>query len=710
VNKNYINNFIRKAFRLITGLESPSVNLEQWLFTSIMFLCIVACFIATVENIIVKLHPILICGTLIAFFLFILFWFLSRRGISYKRTIYFAIISIIGTLIVVWFFNAGSLGGTQLFLLICPLFILVFLHGVGQKILFGIFYIIVTFLFIVEYTNPNLIVNYKSEFERFTDVHITFYLASLVSVFFVLVLYRGYKSSIEKAFLEKKQSEKRFFETADMLPVCICEINANLIISFLNKAGYKLLNISDEALEKGISILECFHQDDKIKVYNYFNDLLREKNIPLREFRLLCNSKKKKNIILQADPILVDSKINGFRLCMIDITDKTSLEEQYNQAQKMESLGLLAGGVAHDFNNILTGIIGYANLIKLKNKNNSIFDKNLDDHVTEIIKAGQRASELIKKLLAFSRQGAYEVKPINIHTLIDDVVTILTHSIDKRIHIAKNLTALNPIVDGDQSLLQSALLNLAINSRDAMPNGGSLIFSTTCIKVDEIFASKRNFPIEKGNYVAVSVVDTGCGMDDNVKNHLFEPFFTTKEHGKGTGLGLASVFGTVKRHNGFIEIESEKGKGTKVTLYLPQSSTIPSFEKPKNIYKEKLKKIHILFIDDEATICEFVKDFFVSEGHNLTAFTNPLQAIEWYKSHFLEVDCIVLDLNIPLMDGKTCFKELQKINPDAVAIFATGFMVSDTAQIIRMPGVKGYIQKPFTGENLLETIISMIYN
>jgi nitrogen-specific signal transduction histidine kinase/ActR/RegA family two-component response regulator len=391
---------------------------------------------------------------------------------------------------------------------------------------------------------------------------------------------------------------------------------------------------------------------------------------------------------------------------MIDVTEKKALEEQYRQSQKMESVGLLAGGVAHDFNNILSAILGYASLMRIENREKGTAggDPKLEEQTTAILKAGDRATDLVRKLLAYSRQGAYEVKPVNIHALIDEVVALLSHSIDKRINIAKALTALNPLIEGDQSLLQSAFLNLAINARDAMPGGGTLLFSTSSVMVDSEFASKRPFKVTPGPYVAVTVTDSGTGMDANVKRHLFEPFFTTKGPGKGTGLGLASVFGTVKRHGGFIEAESTVGKGTAMVLHLPQSASPALPQKAPETTEKKARSLHMVVVDDEPMICEFVKEYLSGEGHTTTAFTDPVKAVEWYRQNHAGVDCIVLDMNMPVMDGKACFSAMRAINPDLRAIFSTGFMVGDTAAIFRMPGIKGYIQKPFSLERLVEAI------
>jgi PAS domain S-box-containing protein len=698
--------FIRSIWRFINGSTIASKDLEQKLFSWVMFISAIAFLLAFVENIILKFHPLLQLGTVVAGILFIFFFILARRGISYSRLVYPASIAIIAALSFVWIFNAGSRGGTQLYLLICPLVFMVFAHGSGRIITLGIYFIAMAFLLTIEHTNPNLIVGYSSESERLIDVAVSFFMASLLAVTFVLVLHDGYRKAVNKADAEKRASEARFYETADMLPVGICEADRDLVISFFNRGGYKLTGFSQGEFDSEHTVLDLLHPDDREQARSDFTSILAGNHLPLHDFRIVRKDGKTLKVLLQCDHVYAEGRIVGLRMCMIDVTEKKTLEEQYRQSQKMESVGLLAGGVAHDFNNILSAILGYASLMRLENreKGKDGCDPKLEEQTTAILKAGDRATDLVRKLLAFSRQGSYEVKPLNVHALLDEVAALLAHSIDRRITIAKVLTALNPVVEGDQSLLQSALLNLAINARDAMHDGGTLTFSTTCVMVDKAFASKRPYTIVPGQYVAVTVGDTGVGMDANVKAHLFEPFFTTKEAGKGTGLGLASVFGTVKRHGGFIEAESTIGKGTSMVFYLPQTTIETSPEKVQGAAGKKGRSLHVVVVDDEVMICDFVKEFLSSEGHVTTAFTDPRQAVEWYRRKHAEVDCIVLDMNMPVMDGKACFAAMRAVNPDARAIFSTGFMVGDTAAIIRMPGIKGYIQKPFTLERLVEAI------
>jgi two-component system cell cycle sensor histidine kinase/response regulator CckA len=698
--------FLHRLSHLVTGYDRSGHHLEQWLFTWVMLLSECATLLAFIITALLKFHPALQMATSLAAILFGFFWFLSWRGISYTKLVYPATAALISFLSIAWIFNAGSRGGAQMFLLFCPLVFLVFTRGAGRIVTLVFFMAVMVFLLLLEHNCPAIIVGYTSELQRAVDHTTSFFIVMTLTIAFTLALHRGYRKVVAIADAEKRASENRFFETADMLPVGICEANRDLVVSFFNRAGYDLTGFTNGDFDNGHTVLDLLHPDDKAQASLDFNAILAGKQLPLHEYRFVRKDGKTLKILLQCDQVYARGSVVGLRMCLIDITDKKTLEEQYRQSQKMESVGLLAGGVAHDFNNILSAVLGYASLIRLENrqKDKAGYSPRLDEQITAILNAGDRATDLVRKLLAFSRQGSYEVKPLNIHTLIDEVVSLLAHSIDKRITITKALTAINPVVEGDRSLLQSTLLNLAINARDAMPEGGVLAFSTKCTTVVSAAKTKKNFSIIPGPYVSVTIADTGVGMDDNVKKHLFEPFFTTKEPGKGTGLGLASVFGTVTRHGGSVDVVSEKGRGTAITVQLPQATSAPASEKTPDPEKNHGRPLHIMMVDDESMICDFVNDFLATEGHTTTAFTNPAQAIEWYRQYYAKVDCIVLDMNMPVMDGRACFSAMRKINPEAKGIFATGFLVGETAEITRMPGIKGYIQKPFSLEDLVRAI------
>ncbi len=261
------------------------------------------------------------------------------------------------------------------------------------------------------------------------------------------------------------------------------------------------------------------------------------------------------------------------QITTIDVTDRklaeehrVRLEERLRQAEKMEAIGQLAGGVAHDFNNQLTGVIGYAQMLRRKAGDNPM----AKEYCTRILKAVERSSGLTSQLLAFARKGKYLLVEVDMHATIHEVVSMLKHSISKQIIIREQLEADPHFTKGDPTQLQNALLNLALNACDAMSDGGEITFCTKTVEFDQAMCTGLPFNVDPGKYLRVRVHDTGSGMDDSVIRHIFEPFFTTKEKGKGTGMGLAAVYGTVKNHRGTIEVESAPGEGTTFTIHLPQ--------------------------------------------------------------------------------------------------------------------------------------------
>jgi len=386
----------------------------------------------------------------------------------------------------------------------------------------------------------------------------------------------------------------------------------------------------------------------------------------------------------------------------VDITEEDKLHEMQKQTEKLLSIGQLAGGIAHDFNNQLAGIAGYCDLLLDKLNGNE-----LTGYVLKMITAVNRSADLTRKLLAFARKGKLTETVINVNAIVEEVVSLLSHSLDKKIKITFSLKADPANISGDSSQIQNAILNLAINARDAMPDGGELSIITDVQYIDRDATDKMDLDISPGRYLSLSVTDTGTGMSRTVQEHLFEPFFTTKEIGKGTGMGLAAVYGTVKSHHGTIRVYSESGLGTTMTLYLPLVSADCLKEEKQNIEIKKHQDADgrmILVADDEDTIRETVADVLRSGGYNVHACSNGRDAVEFYKEHVKEVKLVLLDMIMPVMDGKETFVALKSINKDVVAILSSGYTLNSIAQSALDNGVKKFIQKPYRKQQLLDII------
>ncbi len=388
-----------------------------------------------------------------------------------------------------------------------------------------------------------------------------------------------------------------------------------------------------------------------------------------------------------------------------DITEQRNMEEHLRQAEKMEAVGQLAGGIAHDFNNQLSGIVGYADLIRGDAEDGSDNARYADN----ILTAGKRAADLTQELLAFSRKGKYFSVHVDMHKLVNEVVTLLQRSIDKRIIIKQLLVAQQPFVKGDPSQLQNALLNLTINARDAMPDGGELVIASEITHLDNIYLKQKRFELTAGNYVHITIIDSGTGIDSALLKRIFEPFYTTKKQGKGTGMGLAAVYGTAKSHNGIIDVESEVGKGTSMHLYLPQSiKDLPADSEQEEKEPETAGAATILLVDDEEMVREITTDILEKLGYAVLTCEDGCQAVEQYKNDWKNIDLVILDMVMPNMNGKDAFLAMKEINPDIKALLSSGYSITGEARSILKAGINGFIQKPYRRVELSKKIAEIL--
>ena len=386
-----------------------------------------------------------------------------------------------------------------------------------------------------------------------------------------------------------------------------------------------------------------------------------------------------------------------------DVTQEAALEAQLRQTQKLEAIGALAGGVAHDFNNLLTGILGYANILKLHSQPGDAVFKAAD----VIEGAARRAAELTGQLLGFARKGKHQNAPVDLHAAIQEVIGLLSRTIPKDITISQRFGAEAATVLGDPSQMQQVVLNLAINARDAMPNGGELSFETDIVELDEEYCA-RHAEATRGRHVTVAVTDTGCGIPDEVRERIFEPFFTTKGRGEGTGMGLAMAYGIVKNHNGFIQVYSEVGRGSTFRVYLPLL-TAPAPEagagRPATLVAGTGR---ILLVDDEEVVREVAVDMLRHLGYQVVTASDGRQALEYYRQCGAEVDLVILDMVMPHLDGRGCFRALKQINPQVRAILSTGYGLNGAAQALLDEGMVGFVQKPYEAGQLSAVVADVI--
>ncbi|MBN2713557.1 MAG: PAS domain-containing protein [Planctomycetes bacterium] len=396
---------------------------------------------------------------------------------------------------------------------------------------------------------------------------------------------------------------------------------------------------------------------------------------------------------------VVERDENGLplRMCgtQMDITEQRRLEERIRQSEKMDAIGQLAGGIAHDFNNQLAGIMGYTDLLRSR-----LDDEHLKPYVEKTLLAARRAGDLAKKLLTFSRQGHFEARPIDVHVIVREVTDILQHSIDKRIVIRQDLEADPATLVGDPGQIQNAILNLAINASDAMPNGGELIFATALTNLDRAYCDTIPYEINPGQYVNITITDNGCGIPKDQQKRIFEPFFTTKEVGKGTGMGLAAVYGTVKRHGGAINVYSEVGHGTTFRLYFPAQDQTTIQAEPKANTISVSGEATVLVVEDEELLRDMAAEMLSSFGYTVSVADNGESALHYYRDRWHEIDLVILDMIMPKMNGSETYRAMKKINPGVKVLLASGYSINGTAKELLDEGVQGFIQKPFHAAEL----------
>jgi len=373
--------------------------------------------------------------------------------------------------------------------------------------------------------------------------------------------------------------------------------------------------------------------------------------------------------------------------------------QQLLQAEKLQAVGTLAGGVAHDFNNQLTGIIGWTDLIRDRIAD----DPDLETATTHILTSAKRASDLTAQLLAFARKGKFESKALDVHLLINEVTNLLTHTIDKRISIETKLEAEAPFTTGDPSQLQNALLNLGVNARDAMPQGGRMVFSTANLDLGRDPALCRRWNLEPGPFVEISVSDTGEGMDAATLKSIFEPFFTTKKATKGTGLGLAAVYGTVNSHQGCIDVTSIPGEGSTFRILLPEGRR-PDSTGPAEGRIGTRGTGRILVIDDEEILIKTVSAILRKEGYETVTCTDSSEGLEVFRFSPEEFDLILLDMIMPGMNGPEVFNALREIDPEVAVLLMSGATANHEVQQLADAGARGFLAKPFQPRDLREAV------
>lgn len=512
-------------------------------------------------------------------------------------------------------------------------------------------------------------------------------------------------SEFKKATEALKNSENRFRSITENAVDYIFIKDKERKYTFVNNAMMKLLGLPEnEIIGKTPEEIYGPHEG---KIVREVDDRTFSGETVNETRELLIGNEQRAYNTIQTALTVEEGIISSIMGIVRDVTDSKRLEEQLKQSDKMRAIGQLAGGIAHDFNNQLAGIVGYSELLRKKISKNP----KLAFYVDNILLATKRASELTSQLLAFARKGKYLSVPVDIHSIVVEVVNILKRTIDKRIIIKQHLDAQQTITLGDPTQIQNAVLNVALNSRDAMQNGGEVLFSTSVVAFGAELCRKHPYEILPGDYIQLCVTDNGTGMDETTKMRIFEPFFSTKEPGKGTGMGLASVYGTMKNHGGAVFVYSEPGHGTTMKLLFPLNSHgKENVDQPEKEESAVPGNAHILLVDDEEFALDAANRMLEDAGFKVSMCRNGKEAIEFYENNWKSIDMVILDMVMPEINGKDTFIALRKINPEVIVFLSSGYSLNGEAQKILDEGIKAFIQKPYRWIELSKLINETLKN
>lgn len=388
----------------------------------------------------------------------------------------------------------------------------------------------------------------------------------------------------------------------------------------------------------------------------------------------------------------------------LDVTEQVELQQRVEQRQKMEAIGQLAGGIAHDFNNQLLAIRGNAELLR-----SHLTDPGLIRFIDAIMTAARRSGDLTQQLLNYARQGVTRQSRFDVVAVIHEVMGILEHSIDKRIRIRCDLREPRVLIQGDETNIQNALLNIALNARDAMPAGGELVFAADAVDLDGSATEDRVSDLPPGRYVRVAISDTGTGIPPALIDRIREPFFTTKAFGAGTGLGLSAADGVIQQHGGVLTIASAVGLGTTMTMYLPYPILDPDpAPVPESEGVAERQRLSILVIDDEVLLTELVEAMLIEDGHVVHCESNPLSGIAYFEANKASLDAVILDMTMPQMSGTDAFRCLRSIDPQIPLLIMSGHSPEGAVDRLTVNDAAAFLQKPFSMADLQIALQSLV--
>ena len=692
-------------------IGSPyELALDQRIYNLACFVAVTVSGVNLLIDVVLGLAWFVQLITFLAVLVFSPMYYLARfKNRMFKWGIIFC---VLGFLSAYWFISQGAQG---------PIIFLYILASVGfitisdekdHLLVIGTVIANLILLYMLEALFPQLVMPYVSEASKKADTIMTTVCSGLFTVFLVVEIKKEYGRERIKVEAYKKMEkalrsgEKRFRELIEgVSDISIQAYGEHRQVTFWNKASELLYGYSkEEALGKKIEDLIMPPELSEVTKKLYRRWIFD--NVQIAPHELVLKDKFNNKVPVFFSPVMQETDLGKEIFCFnVDLgpvkkaeKEKEKLQSQLRQSQKMEAIGTLAGGIAHDFNNILQAISGYTELMA--------FDKEEDhpDHenLKAIHEATSRAESLVKQLLVFSRKAETLKQPLKINQEVELAKKLLMQTIPKMIEIETRLThdLWSAMVDPVQ--IEQVILNLGSNAAHAMPDGGKMKIETLNVTITDDFPGEDiKIP---GDYVLLRITDTGHGMDSSTKEKIFEPFYTTKEVGKGTGLGLASVYGIVKNHKGYISCQSEVDKGTVFKLYFPALRN--NFDPGLTDETDELEggTETILVVDDEKTVQYLAFKGLQRFGYTLLKASRGDQALKIYKTTKDKIDLVLLDVNMPGMGGHKCLRELLLIDPEANVILSSGHSTESNLKDSLKLGASGYIGKPYKLDELATAV------
>jgi len=523
-------------------------------------------------------------------------------------------------------------------------------------------------------------------------------LVGMVLLFDIYTVYQHFQiQAVRKQLMEREELFRLITENAaDM--IAVVDTTGHRIY---NSPSYeKILGYTTQELQ-GTTALEQIHPEDREKVLQAAAEARRNGKGNNLEYRMRHKDGGWRTLESRASTIMKDGEVERLVIVNRDVTERKHLEEQFRQSQKMEAVGRLSGGVAHDFNNLLGVIIGYGEIVQ----EGTATDSPLRGCVDEMLKAGHRAASLTRQLLAFSRQQVMDPKVLDLNLVVKDMEKMLKRLISEDIQLKTDLDPDLRRIKADQGQIEQVVMNLAVNARDAMPNGGELTLTTSNFYMDEDFVRRYPYPVSVGDYVLLTVTDNGIGMDAATRVRVFEPFFTTKEKGKGTGLGLSTVYGVVKQSGGYIEVHSEPGAGATFKIYLPKVEDALDPQKQSTELPDSLHGTEtVLLVEDEVALRKLSRQLLELCGYQVLEAESGAEALKISREHKQAIHLLLTDVVMPGMSGRVLADQLVVQRPETQVVYMSGY----TGQTVGEHGVLAegsfFLPKPFTREALARKV------